>query len=222
MSLPAERAILFDLDGTLADTGPDLEHALNRLRTERGLPPLPPGRLRPWISLGARAMVAQGITEIDDPTEQERLRLRFLELYAQAPADRVCLFPGVEALLERLHRPWAVVTNKPERMARPVMQALGLGHVPLVAGDSLEKAKPHPAPVLHACRALAHEPAHCLMVGDGLRDIQAGRAAGCRTLSVGFGFIPPGEDPLNWQADAHAPTVQAMTRFCLAWQEGRP
>ena len=217
---PHRRGLLFDLDGTLADTAPDLLHALNRLRAELALPPLAEARLRPWVSLGARAMVEHGIPEISDPDRRETLRLRFLDLYHQQPAQEVRLFPGVEALLAQLRLPWAVVTNKPARMAGPVMQALGLAHIPLVAGDTLPQAKPHPAPILHACQQLGLPPADCLMVGDGQRDIEAGQAAGCATLSVGFGYIPPGETPLRWQADAHAEQVADMATYCLRWQQG--
>ena len=217
---PGRRAILFDLDGTLADTASDLLHALNRLRAELALPPLAEDRLRPWVSLGARAMVEQGIPEIRDPDQRERLRQRFLALYNEQPAHAVRLFPGVGDLLNRLRLPWAVVTNKPARMAGPVMRALGLAEIPLVAGDTLEQANPHPAPVRHACRQLGLPPEHCLMVGDGQRDIEAGKAAGCTTLSVGFGYIPPGEQPLHWQADAHAERVKDMVEYCLRWQQG--
>ncbi len=213
------RGILFDLDGTLADTAADLEQALNRLRRERGLPPLPSGRLRPWVSLGARAMVQHGIPEITNSTERENLRIRFLHLYQQAPAERTRLFPGIRPLLERLHCPWAIVTNKPGTMARAVTEALGLGHIPLVAGDTLPRAKPHPQPLIHACQQLGLHTANCLMAGDGLRDIQAGRAAGCHTVSVAFGYIPPGDDPHQWQAHQHAETVADLEHICLQWQQ---
>jgi len=169
------RTVLFDLDGTLVDTAPDLALALNRLRRERGLPPLPYEPVRAQVSHGGSALIRLGFGCRPGDNGFEPLRRRFLELYQEDLATRTRLFPGMEEVLDSLERGW---------LTEPLMERLGLASRAgsIVSGDTLPQSKPHPAPLLHACRRMGTPPAECLYVGDALRDIQAGRAAGMRTL----------------------------------------
>lgn len=198
-------AILFDLDGTLADTAPDLAAALNRLRADRGLEPAPYESLRPYASAGARGLIGAGLGLGPDAEEYEALRVAFLENYAAAIAVHSRLFDGVPALLERLQAAgvlWGIVTNKAARFTDPLVPLIGLGHAGcIVSGDTMPYAKPHPAPLLEAAKRLQVSPATCWYVGDDLRDIQAGRAAGMVTVAAAWGYC--GSDgPTQW--DAHA------------------
>ncbi|MCG2585596.1 HAD family hydrolase [Massilia sp. TS11] len=213
MQQPAPAAILFDLDGTLADTAPDLAAAVNRLRTARGLDPTPYPLLRPTASAGARGMigVAFGLTP-QDPG-YEALRQGFFDNYQAAMAVESCLFEGVPALLagvRALGMDWGIVTNKPARFTDPLLPLLGLDHAGCaVSGDSTAHAKPHPAPVLEGARRLGVAPERCWYVGDDLRDIQAGQAAGMRTVACAWGYCGAVE-PASWGADYLLPTPQAL------------
>lgn len=200
----APRAILFDLDGTLADTAPDLAAAVNFLRTERGLAPTPYAVLRPTASAGARGMIgaAFGLQPADDGFEE--LRLQWFERYQAAMAVESTLFDGVVELLDGIHAAgmaWGVVTNKPSRFTDPLMPQIGLAHAGcIVSGDTTGFAKPHPAPLLEGARRLDVAPEHCWYVGDDFRDIEAGRAAGMITVACAWGYC--GElDPVHWGAD---------------------
>lgn len=196
-------ALLLDLDGTLLDTAPDMGGALNLLRAEHGLEPLPAQVIRPVVSHGAMRLVALGFPEATGDAF-EALRLRFLELYAANLATGTRLFPGFEGVLEQLESrglPWGIVTNKPGWLTDPLLAALGLDRraACAVSGDTLAERKPHPLPLLHAARLVGVEPERCVYVGDAERDIQAGRAAGMTTLVAAYGYIPASEDPLHWQ-----------------------
>ncbi|MFO1392658.1 MAG: HAD-IA family hydrolase [Steroidobacteraceae bacterium] len=196
-------ALLLDLDGTLLDTAPDMGGALNRLRIENGLDPLPHETIRPVVSHGSARLVSLGFPQaVGD--EYERLRQRFLELYASNIAEHTSLFPGAESLLadlERLAIPWGVVTNKPGWLTDPLMQELGLFDraACIVSGDTVAERKPHPLPLLHASRLVGVPPVQCVYAGDAERDIQAGRAAGMTTVVAAYGYIGSDEDPLAWQ-----------------------
>jgi phosphoglycolate phosphatase len=197
-------ALLLDLDGTLLDTAPDMGGALNRLLDEQGREPLPQWTIRPVVSHGAARLVRLGFPDADGD-EFERLRLRFLELYARHLADETRPFPGLLEVLDVLERhdlPWGVVTNKPGWLTDPLMSRLGLydraGCV--VSGDTVAERKPHPLPLLHAAERLGMRPDHCLYVGDAERDIQAGRAAGMRTVVAAYGYIGDDEVPEQWMA----------------------
>lgn len=201
MSEPA--ALLLDLDGTLLDTAPDMGGALNLLRAEHGLEPLPAATIRPVVSHGAMRLVALGFPDAAGAVF-ESLRLRFLELYAANLAHGTRLFPGFEAVLESLESrgvPWGIVTNKPGWLTDPLLAALGLDRraACAVSGDTVAERKPHPLPLLHAARLVGVAPERCLYVGDAERDIQAGRAAGMTTLVAAYGYISSGEDPRQWQ-----------------------
>jgi len=214
-------ALLLDLDGTLLDTAPDMGGALNRLRAEHGLEPLPAQVIRPVVSHGAMRLVALGFPEATGDTF-EALRLRFLELYAANLAIGTRLFPGFEAVLEHLDSrglPWGIVTNKPGWLTDPLLAALGLDRraACAVSGDTLAERKPHPLPLLHAARLVGVEPGRCVYVGDAERDIQAGRAAGMTTLVAAYGYIAVGEDPMQWQPHGVVATPDEL----LSWMDAR-
>jgi N-acetyl-D-muramate 6-phosphate phosphatase len=198
-------ALLLDLDGTLLDTAPDMGGALNRLRQEHGREPLPAGRIRPVVSHGAMKLVALGFPEATGP-DFERLRLRFLDLYAANLSEGTRLFPGFEqvlATLEALDIPWGIVTNKPGWLTRPLLAAIGLDRraACAVSGDTVAERKPHPLPLLHAASLLSVAAERCVYVGDAERDIQAGRAAGMTTVVAAYGYLAAEDDPRSWQPD---------------------
>jgi phosphoglycolate phosphatase len=203
----AIRAVLFDLDGTLADTAPDLVGALNLLLAERSQPALPLERLRPYASAGARGLILEGMGIAADDADYETLRTRFLDLYAANICVHTRLFQGMDQLLRQLEQRsifWGVVTNKPARFTNPLIKALSLaGRAScVVSGDTTPYSKPHPAPLLHAAELLGLPSSACLYVGDDLRDVQAARAAGMPVLAAAFGYLGDAGDPRNWGADA--------------------
>lgn len=199
-------AVLLDLDGTLLDTAPDLARALNTLRGEQQLSPLPFEHIRPQVSNGANAVVRVGFPGAD-AQQFELLRTRFLELYRAQLVVETRLFPGFDQVLSQLeaHRvPWGIVTNKPRWLTEPLLQQLGLleraGCV--LSGDSLAVRKPDPLPLLTAARQLNVEPARCLYLGDALRDMQAARAAGMVALGARFGYIGAHDEVQHWPVTA--------------------
>lgn len=197
-------AVLFDLDGTLVDTAPDMIAAMRRLRIEEGESPDGAQAIGAAVSHGGRAMIRRGFPTADE-ARVETLLPRFLDLYAQAIASHSALFPGMEAVLcglETRGMPWGVVTNKPGWLARALMAELSLHHrcAALVTGDCLPQKKPDPAPLLHACALAGVEAARSIYVGDHARDIEAGRNAGMRTVAAGWGYLD-GENPRTWGAD---------------------
>lgn len=201
------RTVLFDLDGTLADTAPDLAAALNRLLAEAGRAPLPFERIRPVVSHGSPALIRIGFALAPGEPGYAERRARLLEIYAQDLCRETRLFPGVPELLAALRArgiAWGIVTNKPAFLTDPLVERLGLPHPPVcvVSGDTTNNKKPHPEPMLHACRIAAAKPEDCLYVGDAERDVRAGRDAGMRTLVALFGYIGENESPSRWGADA--------------------
>lgn len=204
---PPVTTVLFDLDGTLADTAPDLAFALNRLRLEQGRQELPFAAIRDHVSHGSTALVRIGFPELDPKGDAfARLRQRFLEIYNENLYLDTRLFPGIESLLAYLEKQrmrWGVVTNKPAFLTDPLMRALGLFEraACVVSGDTTDERKPHPKPLLHACELAASAPAQCLYVGDASRDIEAGRAAGMHTLVALYGYIDDTQVPQDWGAD---------------------
>jgi 2-phosphoglycolate phosphatase len=200
-------AVLFDLDGTLADTADDLAAPVNAMRTERGLDPLPIEALRPFASMGARGLILRGLGVSKEAPEFESLRLDFLARYEQAMCVRTRLFDGIETVLSSLESAgvrWGVVSNKVERYVRPILDSLGVltRSGTTIGGDTTPHAKPHPEPLLLAARTLAVEPSHCVYVGDDLRDIQAGHAAGMATVAAAYGFCGDHDPPERWGAHA--------------------
>jgi 2-phosphoglycolate phosphatase len=210
VSTLAPRAVLFDLDGTLADTAPDLAAAVNWLRTKRGLDPTPYSVLRPTASAGARGMIGAAFGLAPGDEGYEELRLQWFDRYQDNMAVESGLFEGIEHLLRGIEESgmaWGVVTNKPARFTDPLIPQIGLAHAGcIVSGDTMPHAKPHPAPLLEGARRLGLAPEHCWYVGDDLRDIEAGHAAGMVTVACGWGYC--GEiEPSTWGADflCHSP-----------------
>lgn len=204
----AARAVLFDLDGTLADTAPDLGAALNRLRHEQGLPALPVAAVRSYASMGARGLLRAGFGLTPHDPSYETLRDAFLSYYEAHLCNQTRLFPGIPELLAALEARgllWGVVTNKAMRFTVPIIAALGLEPraACVVGGDSTPHAKPHPAPLLCAAHSLDIAPARCYYLGDDLRDVQAAHAAGMRAVVVEYGYHGvDGDGPHGWNADA--------------------
>ncbi|MCS0583908.1 HAD-IA family hydrolase [Massilia pinisoli] len=203
-ALPAPRAVLFDLDGTLADTAPDLAAAVNWMRTERGLEPTPYALLRPTASAGARGMIGAAFGLAPGDEGYEELRVQWFERYQSAMAVHTTLFDGIADLLDGIVAAgmnWGIVTNKPARFTDPLVPQIGLAHAGcVISGDTTPHAKPHPAPLLEAARRLELDPAHCWYVGDDLRDIEAGRAAGMVTVACAWGYCGS-IAPVTWGAD---------------------
>jgi phosphoglycolate phosphatase len=217
--------VLFDLDGTLLDTAPDLAAALNRLRGERGIDPLPVERIRPTVSRGSPGMldVCFGLTP-DDSLYAE-LNQRFLALYREAIAVETTLFPGMADVLTYLETRairWGVVTNKPGWLTEPLLKTLYLWPraACVVSGDTLDKRKPDPEPLLYACERLGAAPERSLYVGDAERDMLAGSRAGMRTLVAGFGYLGAEDRPEEWGADG----LLGQPGDLIAWlgATGRP
>jgi phosphoglycolate phosphatase len=201
------RAVLFDLDGTLADTAPDLGHVLNLQRLARGLEELPLERLRPVVSQGARGLMRVGFGITPGQENYEAMREEFLDLYSRNLVRHTRLFEGVAQLLEALERQglaWGVVTNKLARFTDPLLESLGLAQRAgcVISGDTCARAKPHPDPLLEAARRLGSPAAVCMYVGDDERDIQAGLAAGMRPVVALYGYLGENPAPHSWQAHA--------------------
>lgn len=198
--------ILLDLDGTLLDTAPDLAGALNVLRGEQGLPPLPVAELRPLCSWGARGILRGGFDIGPDDPGYTDLRNRFISLYRERVAEATTPFPGMrEAIAELAGNGWAwgVVTNKFESLAVPLMKAMAFEPPPacVIGGDSAAHSKPHPAPLLLACETAGLTPAESIYVGDSARDVAAGKAAGMATIAAAYGYIEASDDAGDWGAD---------------------
>jgi 2-phosphoglycolate phosphatase len=201
------RAVLFDLDGTLIDTAPDLGYALNLQRTRHGLPPLADDLIRPQASHGARGLLAIGFDLQPDDPHFAHMREEFLELYAANICRHSRPFPGVLDLLGALEArglKWGVVTNKPACFTVPLMSILDLAEraTCIVSGDTCPQPKPHPAPMLTAAEMCGATPAQCLYLGDAERDIEAARAAAMPALVAAWGYLGASDQPHTWGAHA--------------------
>jgi phosphoglycolate phosphatase len=201
------QAVLFDLDGTLIDSAPDLGAAVDKMRTDRGLPPLSLECYRPLAGAGARGLLGQAFGIGPDNAEFALLREEFFSNYEACMTTRTQPFAGVAQLLEQLHQqalPWGVVTNKAIRFAEPLTQQMPLFATmqTVVCGDTTAHSKPHPAPLLEAARRLGVAPQHCIYVGDDARDIEAGCAAGMGTVAACYGYLGQGQNPQTWGAHA--------------------
>jgi phosphoglycolate phosphatase len=207
------RAVFFDLDGTFADTAPDLGLALNRMRARRSLPPLAIEMVRPYASAGARGLLHLSFGLTPEDSSYELLREEFLTLYREVLCRHTRLFPGIPELLDELEGrgiAWGIVTNKPERFTRPLLAALGVASRArcIVSGDTCPHPKPHPEPLLTASREVGVKPSACLYLGDDERDVQASLAAGMRPVVARYGYLGNGKP---WQAwGAHSAIAQPL------------
>lgn len=199
-------AVLFDLDGTLIDTAPDMGGALNNLLIEEKRAPLPLESIRPYVSQGGLVLTRLGFDGHVDEAEIEPLRQRFLQHYRDIVADNSHLFDGYEAVLAEIEArstPWGIVTNKPEWLTHPLLEQLGLATrcAVVIGGDTLPNRKPHPQPLQVAAERIGVDCQACIYVGDDERDIVAGRAAGMKTLVAAYGYIEDGCNIREWNAD---------------------
>ncbi len=198
-------AVLFDLDGTLLDTAPDMIGVLDQLLAEESREPVDYDYGRAHVSNGALRLIDIAFGKLDE-AHRLSLRNRYLELYENRLATHTIPFEGMDIVLEHLEQNnihWGIVTNKPGYLTEPLLDTLGLltRCACVVSGDTLPERKPHPRPLLHAAQLIGIEPAQAVYVGDAERDIQAGRAAGMMTVAATYGFIMPDDDPADWQAD---------------------
>jgi 2-phosphoglycolate phosphatase len=200
------QAVFFDLDGTFADTAPDLGYAINVMRAARQLPPVPLEKTRPVTSMGARGLLGAGFGITPEHADFPAMRDEFLNLYENNLCRNTTLFPGMAELLTALESrglKWGIVTNKAERFAIPLIDQLGYAKrsACLIGGDTTGKLKPHPDSLFAAAKTISVAACDCMYVGDDERDVQAGRAAGMRTIAVRYGYLN-GSDPASWGADA--------------------
>jgi phosphoglycolate phosphatase len=205
---PNVRAVLFDLDGTLIDSAPDLGAAADKMRVERGLPSLPLDKYRPMAGAGARGMLGIAFGMTPESRDYDAMREEFFVNYENAMTERTVIFEGIPALIASLLElglAWGVVTNKSMRFTGPLTRQIPLFRSAraIVGGDSTPHAKPHPEPLLEAARRLKVAPEQCIYVGDDERDIVAGRAAGMGTVAASYGYLGSNADVAVWQADAH-------------------
>lgn len=199
--------ILFDLDGTLVDTAPDLAYALNLQRERHGLAALPLEDIRPYASHGSRGLLHKGFGITMEDPDFDAMRVEYLALYDEVFARSPVLFSGMAEVLahiEHLGLKWGVVTNKPRRFTEPMMQVMGLSRraACVVSGDDAARAKPYPDTLFLACEQIAVQPQQCLYVGDAERDIEAGRTAGMKTVLAMYGYLDAQDQPEQWRADA--------------------
>jgi phosphoglycolate phosphatase len=204
--MPATLLVLFDLDGTLVDTAPDLAGAVNRMLIARDRPALPLESLRPVASHGARGLIGRAFGLQPADPDYEPLRQEFFTQYESALAARSALFPDMDETLQALERDgvqWGIVTNKIARFTDPLVQALGLHRraACVVSGDTTPHPKPHPAPIEHALQLAGRVVSEAIYVGDDLRDVQAGRAAGMRTIAAAYGYLGDAVPVDQWGAD---------------------
>jgi phosphoglycolate phosphatase len=220
------KAVLFDLDGTFADTAPDLAYALNEVLKEHDREPLSLEAVRLKTSDGSHALIKLGFGIDNTAPEFIPLRDRLIEIYSQNIAKNSNLFNGIEDLLDALQKKnisWGIVTNKPERLTNPLMDELGISpRTPcVVSGDTTDHAKPHPEPLIYGAKLLNRQPAECLYVGDAKRDIEAACNAGMKSLVALFGYISPDDQPDLWGADGAINEPMEVMDFILKIQNYR-
>jgi phosphoglycolate phosphatase len=199
------QAVLFDLDGTLIDSAPDLGAAADKMRTDRGMPSLPLSHYRHMAGAGARGMLSLAFDMTAEHPEYDAYKEEFFANYESCMTDRTHAFDGVHELINALvqrRMPWGVVTNKSQRFTHPLTQAMTLfaSAGAVVCGDTTPHAKPHPEPLFEAARRMVVDPARCVYVGDDERDIVAGHAAGMRTVAATYGYLGSKSDVKSWKA----------------------
>ncbi len=211
--------VLFDLDGTLVDTAPDMVATLQAMQQDHGYQPIDYDLGRSNVSNGALGLLRVGFPDMD-----EEQRGTLVSEYVDRYADRLCeeteVFDGLQGLLDRLDEagcPWGVVTNKPERLTNPLLELLGLTErmACAVSGDTLPVRKPEPEPLLHGCDIAGVAVHRSIYVGDAARDIEAGLRAGAATIAAGYGYITDDDDPRNWGADIIAADTGELTQIVL-------
>ena len=212
------QAVLFDLDGTLIDSAPDLGAAVDKMRVDRGMSSLPLAHYRPMAGAGARGMIGLAFGFTPEHPDYELMKEEFFQNYEACMTERTFAFEGVAALIEDLvsrQLPWGVVTNKSERFALPLTAALPLfdAAATVIGGDTTPHAKPHPEPLLEAARRLGLAPEQCLYVGDDERDIVAGHAAGMRTVAATYGYLGSQSDVAAWNAHAQINSPLALLQL---------
>lgn len=210
--------VLFDLDGTFADTAPDLGAALNHVRALRGLAPLPLEIIRPHASHGSRGLLKLGLNIEPGAPDYDSLREAFLKHYETHLCDHSKIFPGMPALIDELEQrdlPWGIVTNKPHRYTVPLMEKLGYATraACLVSGDTCIEAKPHPIPLWHAAKLMGIAADRCLYLGDDLRDMQAAQAAGMIGIIAAYGYLAPDAELREWPAAGYVQTPLGLLRY---------
>ena len=199
--------VLFDLDGTLLDTASDLIASLNHALQKESLPCVSAEQIKPYISHGAAAMISRSLNVAFNDEIHNRILEHMLNDYKNRIAEHTELFPGMASILEALENrgiKWGVVTNKRERFTSLLMDALNLTAraACIVSGDTTANSKPHPEPMLAACKQAGVKPQQCLFIGDSANDIEAGKSAGMKTMAAAYGYLKPDDDPESWQADA--------------------
>ncbi len=222
-SNPTLRGVFFDLDGTLVDTAVDMGAALNLQRQAHGLEELDFALIRPQVSHGAPALMKLGFGLSHGDTDFDPMRRQFLETYARIVAQSSRPFSGIDELLTRLENAgilWGVVTNKPAFLTDALLSALAMTHraAAVISGDTLALRKPHPAPLLEACRRAGVAPWQCVYVGDARRDIEAGHNAGMKTITAAYGYIDEAENTETWAADATVMDAAGIWPLLESWR----
>ena len=200
------KTVLFDLDGTLIDTAPDMANALNILLEEEEKDPLSYDVIRPIVSNGSIALVNLGFSDIQEENHLRYLKERYLEIYQERLCIDSKLFDGISELLDKIEQNnmnWGVVTNKPAWLTDPLIEQIGLAEraACIISGDTTQNRKPHPEPMYLACKQANSKPNECIYIGDAKRDIDAGKNAGMKTIIASYGYIRNGENTNNWNAD---------------------
>jgi len=199
-------AVLFDLDGTLVDTAPDMAHSLNLLLEEQGETTLDHEIIRPHVSNGSLALVKLGFGDALSTDRLDTLKQRYLQIYQDNIHINSCLFPGMEDLLNTIEsagKKWGVVTNKPSWLTEPLLISMGLAERSgcMVSGDTTKQRKPHPEPMYHACELIGIAASDCVYIGDARRDIEAGNNANMKTIAASYGYVGDWENINDWGAD---------------------
>ena len=212
--------VLFDLDGTLVDTAPDLIACLNKALKQYGFDPVSSNKLKPFISYGAAAMISKSVNDVDEHTQAKILET-MLACYQDNIAEHSQFFSGITDTLntiESLGLKWGIVTNKRERFTNPLVDALNLTDrvACVVSGDTTANSKPHPEPMLTACAQANVKPEECVYIGDALHDIAAGKNAKMKTLAAIYGYLKPDDNPDNWGADALIESPEQLTSWITA------
>ena len=218
MTTATIQAVLFDLDGTFADTAPDLADALNKTLVAHQHSPLPFDQIRPVVSHGGKALIELGFQIAEADPRFESLRQELLAYYQQDLATHTQVFPGQLHCIEQLVMQgikWGIVTNKPAWLTDPLVNSLNLPHAPccIVSGDTIKERKPHPAPLQHACQLCNVQPGNSIYVGDAQRDIIAGSRAGMYTIVARYGYIGVNDQPADWQADGHIDHPEELVKL---------